>query len=95
MMADAVDPLFKHIYVFVGAVAAGYYTKNSPTSLGKIKSLFPHWHEHWHVRADFVFGVVISTVIAEILYGPQDPLKAILAGLSSVAVIKQLIKGTR
>lgn len=95
MMADDVDPWYKFFYVLVGAFGAAYYTKDSPSGVARIKLMFPHWNEHSYARLDFLFGLSISTVASYVLYAPQDPIKALIAGFSSVALVKQLIARPR
>jgi hypothetical protein len=90
-----VEPWFKFFYVFVGAAGATYYTRNAPSGVGRMKSMFPNWSEHTYVRIDVFLLLVISTITSNVLYAPQDPVKAIIAGFSSVALLKQLLKGSK
>ncbi len=94
-MADDVSPWFKFFYVFVGAAGAAFYTRDAPSGITRMKPMFPNWSPHVHARVDFLLGLSISTIASYVLYAPQDPMKALIAGFSSVALLKQLTRTRR
>jgi hypothetical protein len=88
MMASDVEPLFKLIYVFVGALASALFTQDSPSAIDKIKRLFPNLADHVYVRIDFVLVLLAATALAY-AYDPLDPGRAVIGGFGSVALVKQ------
>ena len=88
-----VDPAFKFFYVLVGAVAAAYYTRSNPSGVKLIKRLFPQWSTENHERGALIVGLIISVAGAYALYDTKDAEKAMVAGCSSVALVRQIAQG--
>jgi hypothetical protein len=91
LCCSGVDPLFKLVYVFTGVMGAAFYTRDSPSAMDRIERMFPTWPPHICERIDFVLVMIFGTVIGYVFFVPQDQGKALLAGLSAVALLKQLL----
>lgn len=94
-MSGIVEPFFRIFYLLVGSFAAAYYTKSSPAGIERIKAWRPKWEQHSYEIFDFWVGLLISSIAANVLYAPTDGPRAIIAGFSSVALLKQLLKGPK
>jgi hypothetical protein len=81
------DRLF---YVFIGASISAFYTRKAPSGIPLIKSMFPKLSPEQAVRASFLIGLSLGTIASNVLYAPQDPMRAIIAGGSSVALLREI-----
>ena len=90
MMVNIVEPLFELFYVFVGTIAAAFYTRDSPSAMRRIQALFPNRDQVFYNRLDFALVVAIGTILAYAT-GPRDQAHAIGAGVGAVAVLRQLM----
>jgi hypothetical protein len=92
MMADDVEPAYRFSYVFLGALIAAYYTRDSPSGMRRIKAMFPNLAPEKHERWAFVVGLLISSAAGYVLYDGNEPFRAVVTGASSVAMLKQVVR---
>lgn len=85
------EPLFKFLYVFAGTIAAAFFSKDSPSAVDRIERMLPGRSQHTYERIDFLLVVIFSSLAAYHFYAPQDQAKALLAGFSAVALLKQIL----
>ena len=85
------ESAFALLYILVGSLAAAFYGKNSPTAIPRIKRMFPSLQPERYEQIDFLLVVVFGTAIGYI-YGPQDQIRALVAGAGSTMAIKQLVR---
>jgi hypothetical protein len=76
--------------VFIGASISAFYTRKAPSGIPLIKSMFPKLSPEQTARASVVIGLFLGTIASDILYAPQDPMRAIIAGGSSVALLREI-----
>jgi hypothetical protein len=91
LCCSGVDPLFKFIYVFTGVMLAVFFGKDSPSAMDRIQRMFPAWPIYICERVDFVLLMIFGTVLGYFLFVPQDQGRAVLAGSSAVALLKQVL----
>jgi hypothetical protein len=91
MMAIAMEPLFKLLYVVAGAFLAGFFTTNSPSAIEQIEKMFPDLSQHTYAKIDFLLVVVAGSSVGYLLLTPADQGKAFMSGLSAVALFRQIV----
>ena len=65
--------------------------KISPSTVDVLQRLSPGRPEHVYAKIDFVIVVVACSLLGYPVYAAEDQGKALLAGLSAVALLKQVI----
>ena len=87
-----VEPAFRFVYVFFGAVVAAFYARDSPSGIHRIRAMFPKLAPEIHERVAFIVGLLIGATAGFILYDGNDPIRAMVTGASSVAMLKQIVR---
>jgi hypothetical protein len=85
-----VDALFKLAYVSVGSVSSAFLSVGSPAGIHRIKKMLPKCESEVHERIAFCGAMAIGVVAGYVLYDGNDPIRAIVTGATSVAVLKQV-----
>src|SRR5579872_7049317 len=85
-----VEALFKLAYVSLGAVSSAFLSVGSPAGIHRIRAMLPKCDSEVHERIAFCGAVAIGCCGGYFLYDGNDPIRAIVTGATSVAVLKQM-----